>query len=290
MEVIAAENSGSFEATLTDFESAIDKLDSIETMPVVAQQLLQLTTDPDFNMAQLHDLVQTDQAIAAKILRVASSPFYGSRPATNLRAALIRIGMRDLRKLVMASAMMGSKTTKFTEVLWSYSLKVAAISEAIAQLVRTKDLDDPFLCGLMHDFGTVLMNQVLGKSYRGTVGEPCREGQRDVEFDTYGFDHCDLGVMVAQKWKLFEALEHVMQHHHDPLIVEELGLSESSQVAVFLVALARQVALGLPEETNELVTQLCERLALSDEELVECETKGLERYSDMYAGLLPKST
>tara|TARA_R110002096_G_scaffold16898_1_gene57662 strand:- start:117208 stop:118080 length:873 start_codon:yes stop_codon:yes gene_type:complete len=290
MEVIAAENCGNAKATLTDFESAIDKLDSIETMPAVAQQLLQLTTDPDFNMAQLHDLVQTDQAIAAKILRVASSPFYGSRPATNLRAALIRIGMRDLRKLVMASAMMGSKTTKFTEVLWGYSLKVAAVSESIAQLVRTKDLDDPFLCGLMHDFGTVLMNQVLGKSYRATVGEPCQEVQRDLEFDTYGFDHCDLGVMVAQKWKLFEALEHVMQHHHDPLIVEELGLSESSQVAVFLVSLARQVAVGLPEETTELVTQLCERLALSEEELAECETKGLQRYNDMYSGLLLKST
>jgi len=290
MEVIAAEKTGNANATLTDFESAIEKLDSIETMPAVAQQLLQLTTDPDFNMGQLHDLVQTDQVIAAKILRVASSPFYGSRPATNLRAALIRIGMRDLRKLVMASAMMGTKTNAFTETLWSYSLKVGAIAEAIAQLVRTKDLDDPFLCGLMHDFGTVLMNQVIGKSYRTLLEKPCQENQRDLEFDSYGFDHCDLGVMVAQQWKLFEALEHVMQHHHDPLIVEELGLAESSQVAVFLVALARQVAMGLPEETTELVTQLCERLALSEEELEQCEAKGLERYDDMYSSLLPKST
>jgi HD-like signal output (HDOD) protein len=290
MEVIGAESFGNAKATLTDFELAIEKLDSIETIPVVAQQLLELMSDPEFNMIQLHHLVQTDQAIASKILRVASSPFYGSRPATNLRAALIRIGMRDLRKLVMASAIMGSKTTKFTEKLWIYSLKVAAISEAIAQLVRTKDLDDPFLCGLMHDFGTMLMNQVIGESYRTIVGEPCLETQRDLEFDTYGFDHCDLGVMVAQEWKLFEALEHVMQHHHDPLIVEELGLSESSQVAVFLVSLARQVALGLPEETMELVTHLCERLALSEEELEKCEAKGLERYDDMYSGLLLKST
>ncbi len=288
MEVIAAETTNAPTIRLTDFEAAIEKLDSIETMPAVAQQLLQLTTDPDFNMAQLHDLVQSDQVIAAKILRVASSPFYGSRPATNLRAALIRIGMRDLRKLVMASAMMGSKTTKFTEVLWTYSLKVAAISEAIAQLVRTKDLDDPFLCGLMHDFGTVLMNQVIGKRYRQALGEPCLEQQRDLEFDTFGFDHCDLGVMVAQQWKLFEALEHVMQHHHDPLVVEELGLVESSQVAVFLVSLARQVAMGLPEETTELVTNLCERLALSEEELEDCEAKGLQRYNDMYSGLLPR--
>ncbi len=290
MEVIAAEESGTPTASLSDFEAAIEKLDSIETMPAVAQQLLQLTSDPDFNMTHLHDLVQTDPGIAAKILRVASSPFYGSRPATNLRAALIRIGMRDLRKLVMASAMMGSKTNKFTEALWRYSLKVASISEAIAQLVRTKDLDDPFLCGLLHDFGTVLMSQVIGKTYRKTLGEPCLENQRDLEFDTYGYDHCDLGVMVAQKWKLFEALEHVMQHHHDPLIVEELGLDEESQVAVFLVSLARQVALGLPDETTELVTELCARLSLSEEELEECEAQGLERYNDMYSGLLSKRT
>lgn len=288
MEIISAESTTKY--SLSDFESAVEKVDTIETMPAVAQRLVQMTSDPDFDMTHLHDLVQSDPVIAAKILRVASSPFYGSRPASNLRAALIRIGMRDLRKLVMASAMIGSKTSKFTEKLWSYSLKVASVTESIASLVRTKDLDDPFLCGLLHDFGTVLMNQVMGKTYRNLLGEPCGVDQHENEFEAFGFDHCDLGVMVAQKWKLFEALEHVMQHHHDPLVAEELGLEDESQVAVFVVALARQVVLGMPEDSSELVTALCERLALTEQELLDCESKGMQRYQEMYAGLLPQRT
>ncbi len=286
MQVIEADSKETY--VLSDFENAVAKVDTIETMPAVAQRLAELTGDPDFNMEQLHTLVKSDPVIAAKILRIASSPFYGSRPASNLRSALVRIGMRDLRKLVMATAIIGSKTNKFTTHLWSYSLKVAAITESVAQLVRTKDLDDPFLCGLLHDFGTVIMNQVIGKEYRATLKEPCLQSQSSTEFESFGFDHCDLGVMVAQQWKLFDALEHVMQHHHNPLIVEEIGLEESSQIAVYVVAIARHAAMDFPEEMAEEVAMLCERLALTEEELQTCREKGMQRYDEMYAGLLSK--
>jgi len=284
MDVTEADNKREY--TLSDFESAVEKVDTIETMPVVAQRLTQLTADPDFNMDTLFNLVKSDPVIAAKVMKIASSPHYGTRPATNLRSALIRIGMRDLRKLVMAAAVIGGKTNKFTLALWTYSLKVASISESIAQLVRTKDLDDPFLCGLLHDFGTVIMNQVIGKPYRAVLGVPCQASQSDHELENFGYDHCDLGVMVAQQWKLFDALEHVMQHHHDPLVVEELGLDEAAQIAVFVVSAARHAAMDFPEEASEEVTALCERLALTEEELAECQVVGLRHYNEMYAGLL----
>lgn len=287
MEVVETKSKDSY--VRSDFESAVEKVDSIQTMPVVAQRLTQLTADPEFNMDTLYGLVKSDPVIAAKVLKIASSPAYGTRPASNLRSALIRIGMRDLRKLVMAAAIIGGKPSKFTTVLWSYSLKVASISESIAQLVRTKDLDDPFLCGLLHDFGTVIMNQVIGKPYRAALGEPCQGTQSKIEQENFGYDHCDLGVMVAQQWKLFDALEHVMQHHHEPLVAEELGLEEASQVGVFVVALARHATTDLSElegEAAEETNALCERLSLTLEELSECQASGIRRFNEMYAGLL----
>lgn len=284
MEIVKTKQKSSY--VRSDFERAVEKVDSIQTMPVVAQRLTQLTADPDFNMDTLFGLVKSDPVIAAKVLKIASSSVYGTRPASNLRSALIRIGMRDLRKLVMAAAIIGGKASKFTTALWSYSLKVASISESIAQLVQAKDLDDPFLCGLLHDFGTIIMNQEIGKPYRVALGEPCQNSQSAIEQGNYGFDHCDLGVMVAQQWKLFDALEHVMQHHHRPLVVKELDLDDSSQIAVFVVALARHAVMEFPEEAAEEVSALCEHLSLEPEELSQCKASGLQRYNEMYAGLL----
>lgn len=111
-----------------------------------------------------------------------------------------------------------------------------------------------------------------------------------MEFATFGFDHCDLSVMVAQRWKLFESLEHVMQHHHNPTLVEELGLEENSQAPVFVAALVRQTAMGLPKESGEATTELCERLALTETQVGGCETRGMRRYNDMYSSLLSSRT
>lgn len=288
MEVVAADTDSVYE--LSDFEEAVNKIDEIETMPVVAQKLLSLTSTDDYSMNEVHDLVQSDPVVSARILKVASSPFYSSRPASSLRAALIRVGMRDLRKLILASSMIGNKLPPFVEAQWRQSLLVASISESLAGLVRTKDLDDPFLCGLLHDFGTVMMNKVIGKKYRDLVGKPPGPNQRELEREAYAFDHCDLGAMIAERWKLFPAMEHVMQFHHSPLDAETLGLPESSQVAVYVVALARHAARDFPEEQGELAEALCQRLALTEEDVRSCQESGTKRFEDMYAGLLSKTT
>lgn len=93
-----------------------------------------------------------------------ATPFYGSRPPSSLRVALIRIGIRDLRKFDG----LGHDRKQDHQVHGRPVERLArggAISESIAQLVRTKDLDDAFLCGLRSDFETVIINQVIGKPY-----------------------------------------------------------------------------------------------------------------------------
>lgn len=288
MQVFSAQGTSDYQ--LSDFERAVEQVDSIETMPVVAQRLIQLMSDPDYSMNKVHGLVQSDPAIAATIMRVASSPVYGAHAPSNLLDALVRIGTADLRKTVIASAMIGKKTTRFTEALWIYSLKVASVTDRLAQEVGLHRFDDPFLCGLLHDFGTVMLNKIIGKLYRRLLQEPCLENQRSLEVAEYGFDHCDLGVMIAQQWMLFDSLEHVMQHHHRPFAVDRLELPESSSLSVFAVALARQVVLSPTEESEELIANLSTRLGLSQEKLVACGNQGLERYRQMYSSLLSKRT
>ncbi len=284
MQIIAAEKN--LVRSLTDFEIAVENLDVIETMPHAATQLLELTEDPNFRMSDLVDLLSSEPAIVVRVLRVASSPLYGSRPASSLRSALIRIGSRDLRKVVMTCGLVSLQLSPFCRELWATSLKVASISEVIAQYVRTKDLDDAFLCGLLHDYGAVLMNQVFGDPYRTLLQRPDLENQCQLEFANFGFDHCDLGAMLAQKWCLFEPLEHVMQHHHEPLIVDDFELGCASQRAVFLVALARQYVLGASESTPLLIDQLCDRLELSAEDFEICGTNGMRRFDESYSCLM----
>ncbi len=74
-------------STLTAFEKMIADVDAIETMPVVVQKLLQLTSNPECGVSDIYDLVSSDPALAAKVMKVASSSCFGARPASSLRAA-----------------------------------------------------------------------------------------------------------------------------------------------------------------------------------------------------------
>ncbi len=270
---------------LNAFEKMLTDVDSIETMPAVVQKLLQLTSDPDCGVSDIYDLVSSDPALAAKVMKVASSSSFGARAATSLRAALVRVGLADLRKIVMASGMTSGKLTKFSREAWAYSLQVASVAEALSHATSAVAPQDPFLCGLLHEFGAVLMNQVLGKKYREIVETVGSDQQRFQEKDRFGFDHCDLGAMVAEKWQLFTAVELVMQLHHTPMLVSELTEDESCQTAVYAVGLARCAVVEAEGESVDVV-ELCERLAIDEEKLEECRVKGLARFNEIYSSLL----
>lgn len=278
-------------STLTEFEAAADRLEALETMPVVAQKLLALTAADDYAMNEVHELVASDPAIASQLLKVASSPAYSPRPVTNLRAAIVRVGMRDLRKLVLTSSMVGAqKMSSFRRQVWERSLRCGALCESLAAAALIADLDDPFLCGLLHDFGILAMDQIAGSAYREVAGEP-DEAQAERERLHYGFDHCDIGAMVAAKWNLFPALEAVVQLHHCPLEAAAIGLEASSLNAVFLVALARCFAIGDDElaedgEPSPLAVALSDKLGMSSADLELSVADGIARFENIYAHLL----
>jgi hypothetical protein len=92
--------------------------------------------------------------------------------------------------------------------------------------------------------------------------------------------------MVAAKWRLFLALEYVMQLHHEPLVAEEIGLPDAIQTAVYVVSLARQCVIDPTESDAELVRTLSDKLRLSATERASGVARGLQRYAAGYSTLL----
>ena len=272
--------------SLSEFEQAVRELDTLETMPAAAQRILSITSNPESGIDDVYDLVATDPTLAAGAMRIASSAAFGGRPATKLSDALVRMGMTEIRRFVLAQSLMGSSsnTGPFHSAFWEYSLRCAAVSEALVKTLRIDGVEDPFLCGLLHDFGMLVLSRLRGKPYRDFVGTPDALDQQERERDKYGFAHTDLGAMVAASWNLFEALEHVMQFHHTPFLVEELALDMGTIQTVYVVALARECTIGQTE--SDVTLALCQKLKASPTQMEKACDRGLERYERMYAGML----
>lgn len=290
---------------LACFEQAVDTLDACAPAPVVVQRLLAVLLDGRASWVELERTLATDGGLVARVLRLASTSAFCARQVTSLRYAVQALGSDQLRRVVVAAQFAG-RGTRFTRALWAYALRVACASDALARHAASSPSADPFLCGLLHDVGTMALERFLGPSYTRAGFVPGDDAQPQIERDTFGFDHGDVGALVAARWRLFPELGPVTQFHHDPDAAGARGLGRTTRAAIDLVALARAVtaprrpdaldpegldpdelgpdALG-PGVLGPEAAPLCERLGIDPAEALARGVEGIYLASELVAGL-----
>ncbi len=278
---------------LSPFEAAVDRLELAVAAPVVIQRLLSTIADPDSSLRDVEQVLAVDGALVARVLRLASSTAFTGRPVRDLRTAISSVGLEHLRRLAVTAhfAQGGGPSAR---ALWSYSLAVAFTCVRLATQAKLGGGPDPFLCGLLHDIGTLVLDRLLGARYAKLALVPGDERQCEREQAEFGFDHADLGALAVARWNLFPELELVAQLHHQPLEAERLRLDAPAQAAIELVALARLMVLdvraprpadGSDHGGDELRRTLAERRDLAVADALVCGTEGTAQAQDVL-GLL----
>jgi len=192
----------------------------IPSMPNVAQQILKMITDPDTTAEKLQSAIMADQALTARILKIANSPFYGiPRAIRTLSTAIMILGYKMIRNLVLATATRSiNRRMGLTEMmLWEHSIGASIASFLIAKEVRFPDPEEAFLAGLLHDIGKQILNNYDGEKYMRVIEMAYNEGVTFyfAEKELFGFSHPEVGALVIKKWKLSEELENAIRYHHD---------------------------------------------------------------------------
>jgi HD-like signal output (HDOD) protein len=107
-------------------------------------------------------MVGNDAALSARLLQVANSALYrGSQEIDSINQAVTRLGMRQVRGLVISLAMKqifqatSDALDRQFRVVWDDSLQVAAISRVLANAVPELESDQAMLGGLIHNIGAL---------------------------------------------------------------------------------------------------------------------------------------
>lgn len=266
---------------LTPFEDAVDRLELAVATPTVIQRLLSTMADPRSSVRDLEAVLAVDPGLVMQLLKLASSAAYARRPVRDLAAAIQTVGLQQLRRLAV-TAHFAKGQSPLARALWSYSLAVAFTCEQLARATRMAAGADPFLCGLLHDIGTLVLDRLLGVRYAALAIVPGDPQQCEREQDALGFDHCDIGAMAVARWNLFPELELVVQLHHRPLVGDRLGLPARTQAVLEVVSLARLALMSaggaIADDdlaTLELRAILCERRGVSAAHALVCAGEGM---------------
>lgn len=78
----------------------LNSIDNLPSLPAIYSKLLELIGGKA-PAKKITKLLKHDEAIAAKILHIANSAFYGNRKIGSLQQAIVRIGINALKDIVM---------------------------------------------------------------------------------------------------------------------------------------------------------------------------------------------
>lgn len=196
------------EACKQNVKLAVHKL---PPMPTAVAQLLNVVSDPSSTARDAAKALAGDQALAARILTLVNSAFYGfPGKITTITQAITILGFASVRNLAVALSAMNSISTKQTmKDFKSHALFCGAFAQALALHLRSIQAEEAFLAGLLHDIGQVVMQLIFEEEYLSPM-VPEREQQQ------FGMSHNAAGAETLKSWHLPEVFVQVANNHHNP--------------------------------------------------------------------------
>ena len=261
------------------------KIEDLPTLPAALPKILSLVESDRSSAADIAAVIERDPALAAKILKVSNSAYYGfSREITVIETAVGLLGLNMVRSLalsigVMQSLPAGRQRTNFSQAgLWKHSLAVATIIQELrSRAGRWEDGDHLFIVGLLHDLGKVVLDQFYGDLFGQALDEVNNQGAALLHIEErkrIGMDHGEIGAMLLARWQFPEVISRAIAGHH---AMGQPSGPEAGDVAMLRLADTLAYQLGLSEAGNPAPPEIggpeLKILKMNNSDLVELREK-----------------
>ncbi|MEP6902569.1 MAG: HDOD domain-containing protein, partial [Actinomycetota bacterium] len=170
----------------------------------------------------LTEAVSYDPILTARILRLANSPLYSlQKNVSTLQQAVDVVGMKSIYEILIIGLAADSFAKEIRDSdegrkIWEHSLAVALLSRELSRTIGMRGTEEAFICGLLHDIGKILLlrNDLTG--YSVLLAEHNENRMLTSEIAAYGYNHAQIGSLVANRWGLPDGVCHTILNHHNP--------------------------------------------------------------------------
>jgi putative nucleotidyltransferase with HDIG domain len=204
-------------------ETALGELSKLPLMPYAAQQATALAAKKDADLVEFTRLLERDVTLAASILKLANSPIFSwGRNIDSIEQAVIRLGIRECRNLLVAASMANlyqqsaPSTKAYCAILWKHCFLTACFTRRLSQELKCDYSGEEFTAGLLHDLGRVLLGITMPDHVRQVDQLSFIEGDDllEKERDALETDHCEFGMHYAQQNQLPLSVISAIGYHH----------------------------------------------------------------------------
>jgi len=215
---------------------------TLPNVPAVVVHVLNLASDMDaIGTADMAHVVERDPAMAAKIMKVANSVYYGvKREVATLEQAIALLGLTETMNLALSFSLVKDLKSRRSrnfdhKQYWRRSVMTAAAAVEVGSMLNIAQRGEFFLAGLIHDIGMLALNEVL-PDYGRMAASSLNDHSRLVEIERreLQIDHATIGAWLLHRWGLPERIVSAVLESH----IEE----RSSNQLANAVALGSRIA------------------------------------------------
>jgi serine phosphatase RsbU (regulator of sigma subunit)/HD-like signal output (HDOD) protein len=209
-----------------------DLVAEVGSLPSVAAQIVARTADPQCDIGDLCRLIQSDSVMTMRFMALANSAaLSGNHEARDLRAALVRLGMRRIRNLSLFMGMHDMDPAASQEAAldrreyWKYSLATASAAQGLADHKGRRFAEDAWLTGILHGIGIVALQQNAAPGFQQALAR-AREFRMPLvqaELEVLDFHHGELGARILRQWGLPPLFADVTDYHLENFAEDEVG-------------------------------------------------------------------
>lgn len=197
----------------------------LPTLPTVITQLMTLIDSPKTSGRHVAQLISTDQALTAKILKLANSSFYGfPREIATVQHAVVILGFETVKSLGLSVSVLQrfsgpSDNAHFDrQGFWEHSIACGVSAKLLATKLGYRLPGEAFAAGILHDVGKLILNQYLPAEFAQVIERMRTEDLYigKAEELVLGLTHSEVGSWLAEKWNLPGQLVDAIAYHHAP--------------------------------------------------------------------------
>ncbi len=266
------------------------KIQELPTLPGVAFEINRLIADSNSSVADLERVLSKDQALTAKVLKLANSSFYAvPGGVTSVKKALGFLGFNTIAQLALGVsvfdvfARLGSSRFSIDD-FWKHSLAVGLAAERIAKEISLPQHETAFTAGLLHDLGKLVQLKFDRTRFEAVLERTTKTASSFVAVEreqirVAGEDHAMVGWLAAKQWNFPATIQAAIRFHHDP--AETRTASDPLRKLVACVRIANQIVvrqkLGFSGD--------CSEPEVGDQDMTDCgltseKLASIERWLD----------
>jgi len=191
-------------------EKILDRIGELPAMPGAVAEVLEKTNSPDVEMSDVSEIIERDPGLAAKILKVSNSSYYGMKQFVGtIKLALVILGVREVRNIVLGisvfETMKGAdNNVGVVQSIWENSLNIGGFAKRLTGHLQLGLQGEEFIAGLLADIGKMIMLRELGDEYTALLKAHHGTAQKllEEELNNFGYTHADASTALSHKWSL----------------------------------------------------------------------------------------